>query len=35
VQATQWLERASSCLAAGNEHLIPEASVTFVLDRDN
>ena len=35
VQATQWLERASSCLAVGNEHLIPEPSVTVVLDRAN
>ncbi|MBL9156891.1 MAG: hypothetical protein JNJ70_05455 [Verrucomicrobiales bacterium] len=32
VQVTQWLERASSCLMAGNEHLIPDSSGTVALD---
>lgn len=32
VQVTQWLERASSCLLAGNEHLIPDSSGTVALD---
>ncbi len=32
VQVTQWLERASACLAAGNEHLVPDASGSVALD---
>ena len=32
VQVSQWLERTSSCLAAGGEHLIPDASGTVALD---
>ncbi|HRQ88957.1 MAG TPA: hypothetical protein PLA50_09180 [Bacteroidia bacterium] len=32
VQVTQWLERAAGCLAVGNEHLVPDASSSVVLD---
>ncbi len=32
VQVTQWVERASSCIAAGNEQLIPDASNSVALD---
>lgn len=32
VQLSQWLERASSCLSAGNEYLIPDSVSTVALD---
>lgn len=32
VQLTQWIDRASSCLSAGNEYLIPDSVSTVALD---
>lgn len=32
VQVSQWIDRASDCLRAGNEHLIPDASGSVALD---